>query len=156
MKNPISSMLPQKLMKRSEGPFRLLTEMENEMARWLRQRPFDWSEEYEGFDFIPSCNIRESTKEYMIQLDIPGIKKEDLRIELENKRLTVSGERRDMAQEKDTRHFLTEAFYGNFMRSMNLPMAADEGKVDAHYEDGVLTVRVPKSANANVRTIEIH
>lgn len=135
MKNPLASILPQRLVRRTPTSLQAFREMENEMERWFRQVPsaFDWTNEYEGFDFSPTCNVRENNKEYILQFDIPGIKKDDVKIEIENNRLSVSGERKAKKEEKDEKYFLSESYYGTFIRSFTLPTAVNEGKVDAHY-----------------------
>lgn len=164
MKNPLAT-LPQKFRRRSASPLssfgslgalsplRAIAELENEMDRWASS--FSWPEEIEGIDFAPTCSFKENDKEYIVQFDIPGVKKEDVKIEIENNRLTVSGERDEKKEEKDARHFLSETYYGSFMRSFNLPTAVDENKVDAHYEDGVLTIRVAKTATSKAREVKI-
>lgn len=166
MKNPLST-LPQKLRRRSassslspfssfgsRSPFRAIAELENEMDRWLSSS-YAWPEEIEGIDFAPSCTLKETDKEYIVEFDIPGVKKEDVKIEIENNRLTVSGERSEKKEEKDAKHFLSETSYGSFMRSFSLPTAVDENKIDAHYEAGVLTVKVPKTATSKAKEVKI-
>lgn len=166
MKNPLST-LPQKLRRRSVpsalssfgtfgslSPLRAMAELENEMDRWLTSS-YAWPEEIEGIDFAPSCTLKETDKEYIVQFDIPGVKKEDVKIEIENNRLTVSGDRSEKKEEKDAKHFLSETRYGSFMRSFGLPATVDENKVDAHYEDGVLTVKVAKTATSKAKEVKI-
>lgn len=154
MKNPMA-LLPRRLMRRSFGsPWRALSEIEGEMNRWL-QRPFEWPEDYEEMTFSPSCNFKENDKEYIVQFDIPGVKKDEVKIELEDNRLIVSGERKESKEEKDARHFLSESYYGSFMRSFPLPATVDSNKIDAHYEDGVLTIKVPKTQSSKTKEIKI-
>lgn len=154
MRNPLS-MLPTRLRTRSTGPLRALAELENEMERWMGGGLATWPEEGEKFDFAPACNFKESNTEYIVQFDIPGVKKSDVKIEIENNRLTVSGEREETKEEKDARHFLTETYYGSFMRSFNLPSAVDENKVDAQYDSGVLTIKVPKLHATKAKEVKI-
>lgn len=156
MKNPLT-VLPQRLRRRAQGPFRAMAELENEMDRWMQGSlgSLAWPIEAEGMGFSPACDFKESGKEYIVKFDIPGVKKDDVKIEIENNCLTVSGERSDTKEEKDARHFLTETSYGSFMRSFNLPAAVDENKVDAHYDAGVLTVTVPKLATSKAKEVKI-
>ena len=154
MKNPLVT-FPQRLRNRMPSAFRTLVEMENEMDRWLQQSPMDWPVEYNGFDFSPSCDIKENDKEFIVKFDIPGVKKDQVSIEIENNRLTVSGERKEEKEEKDEKHFLSETYHGSFMRSFNLPSAVDEDKVDAKYQDGVLTIKVPKTEVAKSKKVKI-
>jgi HSP20 family protein len=133
---------------------RTMAEMENEMDRWM-QASGRWPEEMERLAFTPTCNFKENDKEYIVQFDIPGVKKDEVKIEIQNNRLTVSGERKERKEEKDAKHFLSEAYYGSFMRSFSLPAELDESKVDAHYEDGVLTIKVPKTAVTKAKEVKI-
>lgn len=153
MKNPLA-LFPQRTGLRVPNLFKAMAEMENEMDRWMQASR--WPEEVEGMAFSPTCNFKESDKEYIVQFDIPGVNKDDVKIEIQNNRLTVSGERKEKKEEKDAKHFLAEAYYGSFMRSFALPAEVDENKVDAHYEDGVLTVKVPKTATTKAKEVKIH
>lgn len=154
MKNPLVSS-PSRSLRQSMLPtLRSLADIENEMDRWMSGSLLP--ESYEGYDFSPSCNVKETAKEYLVQFDIPGIKKEDVKIELDNNRLTVSGERKEKKEEKDSKSFFSESFYGSFMRSFALPKTVDEAKVDASYEDGVLTIKIPKTQTSNAKEIKIH
>jgi HSP20 family protein len=154
MKNPLA-ILPQTFRRRMPTALKAMAEMENEMNR-LFQSSTAWPEEFESFDFSPACDLREDNKQYVAQFDIPGIKKDEVKIELENGRLTVSGERKDKKEEKDAKHYLSESYYGSFLRSFSLPSAVDEAKIDAHYEDGVLTIKIPKLATSKAKEIKIH
>ena len=153
MKNPLT-ILPQRLRARSLSPLRAMAEFENEMDRWM-QGSLGLPEDSEKFDFSPACNFKESSKDFIVQFDIPGVKKGDVKIEIENNRLTVSGDRSEKKEEKDAKHYLSETYYGSFMRSFNLPTAVDENKVDAHYEDGVLTITVPKLHTSKAKEVKI-
>jgi HSP20 family protein len=135
--------------------FKAMAEMEDEMTKWL-QATESWPQHIAGIDFSPTCNVKETPKEFVIQFDIPGVKKEDVKIELENNRLTVRGERKEKSEEKDAKHFLCESCYGSFMRTLNLPTAVAENKVDAHYDNGVLTINVPKIEPTKTKAIEVH
>lgn len=156
MRNPIATVFPQRHRRSVPGALQSFREMENEMDRWFRKAPLGWADEYQGYDFVPACNIDENSKEYIVKFDMPGIKKKDVSIELENNRLTVSGERKEKKEEKDVRHYLSESYYGTFMRAFNLSAAVDDEGVEAHYDDGVLTIRVPKMEASKSKAIKIH
>lgn len=151
MKNPLTT-----FRRRIPGSFQSLRDMENEMERLFRQSPFDWGSEFDEMGFAPACTIKENKKEFLYKLDIPGIKKDDVKIEFENNRLTISGERKEEKEEKDARHYLSETYYGSFVRSFNVPGSIDEDKIDAHYEDGVLTVKVPKLEATKAKEVKVH
>ncbi len=153
MKNSLIAS-PQRALRQSMLPaLRSLSEIEQEMDRLLSG---SFPTSYEGYDFSPSCNVKENAKEYIVQFDIPGIKKEDVQIELADNRLTVCGERKENKEEKDSKSYFSESFFGSFTRSFNLPSSVDSNKVDASYADGVLTVKIPKSQATNVKEIKIH
>ncbi len=100
----------------------------------------------EGFfsTFIPEVNTREGEYAYHIELDLPGIKKEDIEITTEDNILTISGERKlkDEAQEED--YYRVESVYGKFSRSFTLPEKIDVENIHAESADGVLEVVIPK------------
>ena len=105
-----------------------------------------------------ACEISETGDGYLMKFDLPGLKKEDIKIDLRDNRLTVSGERREEHKEKDKKHRTqySEISYGSFSRSYTFPNNVDSSKVDARYSDGVLSITVPKSADSQTRQIAIH
>jgi HSP20 family protein len=98
----------------------------------------------ETAEFAPAYEVSEKDDHYAISLDIPGVKKDEIKIEVLDKSLTVSGERKKF-----------EKSYGTFKRSFVLPNTVSTDKIEAHYEDGVLTLYVPKTPAAQARTIEV-
>ena len=105
--------------------------------------------------WTPAVDIHEEEEAYVITADLPGLKKDDVQITLEDHTLTVSGERTfGGSVDKDSYKSL-ERGYGKFSRSFSLPRHADSTKVEAQFTDGVLTVRVPKSEATKSRKIEI-
>lgn len=106
--------------------------------------------------FTPHVDVAETEKEFEIQFHIPGMKKEDIQIDVNNDRLTVSGERK-LHNEKNEKNFhAVESYYGTFSRSFYLPDNVNTEKIDAAYKDGILTVIVPKDAKKEAkRTISI-
>ena len=155
MRNPLTTILPEKFLDRTPRASRALSEIEHELDKWMWQSPIDWPGVNNRFNFQPACDFDESNMEYKVQLDIPGIKKKDVKIEIENNRLTVNGERKVKMEEKDSKRFLSEAYYGSFMRSFSLPSLVNEEKVSAHYEDGVLTITVPKLETSKAKKVKI-
>lgn len=105
--------------------------------------------------WLPSVDVAETENEYTIKADVPGMKKEDIRISIENSTMTISGERKEEAEEKKKNYVRREKSYGSFMRSFELPHAIDSKNIKASYTDGVLTVNVPKSEDAKPKEIKI-
>ena len=106
---------------------------------------------------FPACDFHEDKEHYFLSFDLPGLKKENLRINYENKVLTVSGTREEEYKEekKDKQFGFVEKFYGSFKRSLTLPLAVDAEKISAHFENGVLDLVIPKSHQDKGREIRI-
>ena len=96
--------------------------------------------------FTPAVNTREDEKAYYIEVDLPGVKKEDIDVTTEDNVLTISGERKVREEVKEEEYYKVESRYGKFSRSFTLPEDADVEKIEAHAEDGVLEVVIPKKA----------
>lgn len=114
-----------------------------------------WSPQLEKA-FAAKCEISEGPQTYTLKFEIPGIKKEDIKIDLHDNRLTVSGEKRQEKHEgKDKKLHYSEMSYGSFMRSYTFPNKVDAEKVEASYEGGVLKIEVAKAASSAARQISI-
>ena len=100
-------------------------------------------------------DITEDDKEYLVKADLPEVKKEDVKVTVENGVLIITGERKFEKEEKDKRYHRLERSYGNFLRSFTLPGAADGSKVSAEFKDGVLKVRLPKTEKAKPKAVEV-
>ncbi len=105
--------------------------------------------------FQPAVDIDESEDAYLISVDLPGIKKEDIQIDLNDRLLTISGERKYEQESGRGRSRQLERGYGMFQRSFSLPHATESDRVEAHFEDGVLEVMIPKSEESRAKRIEI-
>ena len=103
----------------------------------------------------PLVDITEDEKEYLIKAELPDMKKEDVRLTVENEVLAISGERTFEKEEKGKKYHRIERTYGSFVRSFSLPEDADGSTVSADYKDGVLHVHLPKSQKAKPKAIEI-
>ncbi len=107
-------------------------------------------------NFSPKVDIAESEKSFEIQFHLPGMKKDDIKIDINDDRLTVSGERKMENEKKEKNFHSVESYYGTFSRSFYLPDNVNVEKVDAEYRDGILNVVLPKDAKKeNKRTISI-
>ncbi|MEX0681154.1 MAG: Hsp20/alpha crystallin family protein [Balneolales bacterium] len=94
--------------------------------------------------FIPSIDLTEDESHYHVHMALPGIRKEDINIDLQDRRLTVSGERKEQNENKNTKYHLMETRYGNFERTISLPNNINQDKIDARFEDGVLKLDIEK------------
>jgi HSP20 family protein len=106
-------------------------------------------------EWSPLVDIMEDEKEYLIQAELPDMKKENVRLTVENEVLAISGERKFEKEEKDRKYHRIERAYGSFVRSFSLPEDADGSKVTADFKDGMLQVHLPKSVKAKPKAIEI-
>lgn len=95
--------------------------------------------------FLPHVDIVEAEKEFEIHAAIPGINKEDFKIEIDKKVLTLSGERKFVNEESGKNFKSIETKYGKFSRSFTLPENIDSEKIEASYENGILKISIPKS-----------
>src|SRR2546427_8201237 len=107
-------------------------------------------------EWTPLADITEDDKEYLIKAELPEMKKEDVKVTVENGVLTISGERKFEKEEKKKKYHRVERAYGSFMRSFSLPDQADASKVKAEFKNGMLTVHLPKSEKAKPKQIEVN
>ena len=105
--------------------------------------------------WAPRTDLSETDDAFHIRLDVPGMTKDDITINLQNNTLTVSGERTSERTDEGEEYVRVERAFGNFHRMFTLPNAVDRENVEAAYEDGVLTIHVPKTEESTRRQIEI-
>ena len=103
----------------------------------------------------PAVNIAETESEFHIELAVPGLKKEDFKINLDKNVLSVSAEKKAENVEEGKKYSKREYSYSSFVRSFTLPEVADQAKIDAEYTDGILKLNVAKKQEAKVQTREI-
>ncbi len=105
--------------------------------------------------WMPRADVRETEKEYLIDLSLPGIRKEDVKVEVKDDVLTVSGERKSEKEEKGKNWLRRESSYGSFLRSFALPEGLHSEDIKANYKDGVLTLSMRKPTQVKTRGISI-
>lgn len=108
-------------------------------------------------DFKPAVNTREGKEAYHIDVDLPGVKKEDINLSVENNTLTISGKRETKSEVSREDYYKIESSYGKFQRSFTLPENVDTENIRAATEDGVLEVVIPKlkAVEKSVKNIKI-
>jgi len=110
----------------------------------------------DGNSFTPAVDIKESDNEIRLELELAGLKPEDVEISAENGVLSIRGEKRAERKEGDeTRYQVVERTYGTFMRTFQLPQGVDEEQIKADFENGVLTIHIPKAALPQPKRIQI-
>ena len=107
-------------------------------------RVFGEQKEHKGADFRPLVSMRENDEAYFVDIDVPGVKKEDISIDVKDNVLTISGERSFKEEVKEEDFYKVETSYGSFSRSFTLPEKVDIDKIEARHEDGVLEVSIAK------------
>jgi HSP20 family protein len=125
---------------------------------WLRNelnrlgdfwRPLDLADGGEGLSaWAPAVDIEEDEKAITIKADLPDVEKKDIHVKVENGTLTISGERKREKEEKKKNYHRIERSYGSYMRSFALPESIDRDKIAAECKNGVLTLTLPKRADA--------
>ncbi|UCG51046.1 MAG: Hsp20/alpha crystallin family protein [Candidatus Latescibacterota bacterium] len=140
-------------------PFRELLELSERLNRVFGGRQLTRSgerkESLSVADWAPTVDITESVEEYLIKAELPEIRKEDVKITVQDGVLTIQGERRQEKEEKGKKHHRIERSYGKFVRSFEVPDDADEPKIQANFDNGMLYLHVPKSATAKPKAIEV-
>lgn len=138
-------------------PFRELEDLSHRLAsgfgRSLLRR-----EDKEGLamaEWAPVVDITEDKQEYTIKAELPGVKKEGVKVTVEHGMLTIKGERKFEHEEKEEKAHRIERAYGSFMRSFSVPDDADPSKITADYKDGILKVCLPKNETAKPKQIDI-
>ncbi len=102
-----------------------------------------------------AAEIREDDEEVCVRLEVPGMQADQLEIQVLDRILVVSGEKRVAREERRGRYHVTERAYGRFERALPLPTEVDEARAGADYQNGVLTVRIPKHARVSSRRIPV-
>ncbi len=106
-------------------------------------------------DWIPAVDVYEDKESITIEVEAPGMKEEDLKVNLENNTLTIYGERKFEKEEKEKNYYRMERSYGNFSRSFFLPDNIDPKGIKAKYKDGILKLILPKKAESKPQSIPI-
>jgi len=138
-------------------PFRELEDMSERLNR-VFSRPSlrnSGKENLTVADWMPTVDISETDGEYLIKAELTEVRKDDVKVTVENGVLTLQGERRQEKEEKGKRFHRVERSYGSFVRSFTLPESVDEGAVKAEYKDGVLNLHLPKSEKVKPKAIDV-
>jgi HSP20 family protein len=115
----------------------------------------DKDEEYDNAVWMPLTDVAEDKDNYYLKADLPGIKKEDVKISYSDGSLGISGERSQEKESKDKKYHRIERSYGKYYRSFNLPEQIKEDKIKAEFKDGQLSVMIPKAEEVKPKEIDI-
>lgn len=144
--------------RRSTEPLADLFQTWRRMGRLLDDTTWPWTGENGGAitsAWIPPCDIAEDKDTLRVTLEIPGVRSEDVKVNLENNVLTIRGEKKQVTDEKNERYHRYERVYGVFERSFTLPSTVDADRIQARVENGILYIEVPKVEKARPREIPV-
>lgn len=144
------------------NPSRELLNMEREFNKLFNifGRKFgvsdpDVKDEYENAVWMPLTDIKEEKDNYFVMLDLPGVSKDDVKVSYADGQLSISGERKQERENKESKFHRVERVYGRYYRSFTLPQKVKADKIEAEFKDGQLTVIVPKAEEAKPKELEI-
>ncbi|NNG26835.1 MAG: Hsp20/alpha crystallin family protein [Ignavibacteriaceae bacterium] len=145
------------------NPVRDLLTVEREFNRMFRSmedrfglsKKEDYDEECEIAVWMPLTDIYEDRDDYKIKADLPGIKKDDVKISFSDGKLSIGGERNQEKENKDAKRHRIERTFGKYYRSFTLPKEIKEDKIKADFKDGQLTVTIPKAEEVKPKEIDI-
>jgi len=121
------------------------------LGRWPRV----YGEKGVAFVWAQATDTSETDKEYLVKTELPGIKREDVTITLDDGVMSITGERKQEKEEKDEKRHRVERFYGTFARSFSLPENVDDKAIRAESKDGVLYVHIPKTKAEQPKSVQI-
>lgn len=134
-------------------PWSAFADIQNEMARMMEDYGFDWDRL--GRTWNPPVDLQETENEYILQADVPGLKREDIELTAIDNTLTIHGKREQETREEGKNLHRMERLYGEFHRTFELPGGFDASKVEATLRDGVLRVRLPKREESKPKRIKL-
>jgi len=105
--------------------------------------------------WIPAMDLVETTDHYVLRADLPGLSDDDVNVQLEDNVLTISGERKTQHEQHEEGYYRIERAFGNFARSLTLPDGVEPDAVQAHFDRGVLEIRIPKPEQKKPRQVQI-
>ena len=142
---------------RTWDPFSELSTLQERMNRLFEETlpSTRKEEELNRSAFYPSVDINEGDKAITLKADLPGIKKEDVHIDVNDGVITLRGERKFEKEDKQENYHRIERSYGNFHRSFTLPLTVDISAIKAKYKDGILEVTLPKTEEAKPKSIPV-
>ena len=133
-------------------PFQQIADIQRELERTFGRMAGDGRSQQ---GWMPSVDVEQTDQEIVLKIDLPGMRREDVSIEVRGHTLIVSGERREETEDKHEGYVTRERIFGRFTRSFMLPEGVDSDQVHASFENGVLRVRVPRPQEAQHKQIQI-
>lgn len=134
-------------------PFKELLSLRDEFDRIFKEyfiRPENVDE-----GWFPMADMKEDSENVVVNVEVPGIKKEDIKVTIRGNQLVVTGERKFEKEKKDETYHRIERSYGKFQRIITIPVEVDQSKIKATYENGILSITLPKTEKEKPKEIEI-
>ena len=131
----------------------LRSEMDSLWDRFFPERPFH--ERFQTHEWLPSIDLKENKDTLVVKAELPGLDAKDVELTLNEDILTIRGEKKEEKEEKGEHHFFVESYCGAFERKIKLPVLVKTDKINATFDKGVLTIKLPKSEEARKKEIKI-
>jgi HSP20 family protein len=140
-------------------PLRDMVSIQDEMNKlfddFFGRTPTRWFQPEEGL-WTPNVDVSETKDDIVFTAEIPGLKKEDIKLSVQDNVFTLSGEKKEEKEEKDANYHRLERSYGSFCRSFTFPTPVQPDKVKASYKDGILRITLPKTEEVKPKEIPIN
>ena len=135
------------------SPWSPLRDLETRMNRLFKEFPV--TANWPSFVWAPAADLRETADSYLLDVDVPGLTKEEIELSVVDNYITIKGERKHETKEEKEGYHLFERYYGSFQRSFEIAGGFDANNIAARYENGVLHLTVPKREEAKPKLIEV-
>jgi HSP20 family protein len=146
------ALLPVRRRERERGQ---LTRLHNEMGDLISSFFSDWDQPLFGYRHWPAIDIAENEDDFVIKVEVPGCKADEIDISVHGNTLTISGEKKQEEQKEGKGCYHIERSYGSFRRDLNLATDVDPEKIEATCKDGVITIKVPKTEKAKSVKVKV-
>ena len=152
MSNPVEKWFDNKRL----SPLREFSQMQDSFDRLMSDfMGMKKTNALENYGFSPSCEIAEEGNNLVMKFDLPGVTKDQVRVETNQDQLTIHAERKEEHTTDTKKKYLSEVYYGSYDRTFTLPGPVDEKKIAAKFENGVLTITVPKTEALKAKQIPV-
>jgi len=135
--------------------FDRLSSLRNDLDRLF---DLSWSGRDSGLfsGWSPALDVFDEKDHFVVNAELPGMKKEEIELSFQDGVLSISGERKQSTEKTEGETYRSERYFGKFQRSVTLPVAVDSSKISASYKDGILSVTLPKSEAAKPKQIQVN
>jgi HSP20 family protein len=117
---------------------------------------FNLSPRLRSTGMTPRMDVRETEQGYIVHAEVPGVKKEDIKVDIDGNQVSISAQAQQQSEEKSENMLCTERSWGQYYRSFTLPQPVDDAQAKAEYHDGILELTLPKKSGGTARTLAIH